>query len=145
MMMIETANRVYRLSWYLVYFCLLFSPPKLITNFNFMYIKVSNLKHELLSLCNIKIIILRRLCALSRWRLCISSDNYFSHKNEEICILVCLFQLYFLLLLVTATDRFHCTHIRGMFEMNCLFLSGDFKFQVNPKVLISCPRSTPRG
>ena len=33
--------------------------------------------------------------------------------------------------------------IRGMFEMNCLFLSGDFKFQVSPKVLISCPRSTP--
>ena len=29
--------------------------------------------------------------------------------------------------------------------MNCLFLSGDFKFQVNPKVLISCPRSTPRA
>ena len=28
--------------------------------------------------------------------------------------------------------------IRGMFEMNCLFLSGDFKFQVSPKVLISC-------
>ena len=36
-------------------------------------------------------------------------------------------------------------NIRGMFEMNCLFLSGDFKFQVSPKVLISCPRSTPRG
>ena len=35
--------------------------------------------------------------------------------------------------------------VRGMFEMNCLFLSGDFKFQVSPKVLISCPRSTPRG
>ena len=35
--------------------------------------------------------------------------------------------------------------IRGMFEMNCLFLSEDFKFQVSPKVLISCPRSTPRG
>ena len=34
-------------------------------------------------------------------------------------------------------------HLRGMFEMNCLFLSGDFKFQVSPKVLISCPRSTP--
>ena len=33
--------------------------------------------------------------------------------------------------------------LRGMFEMNCLFLSGDFKFQVSPKVLISCPRSTP--
>ena len=32
-----------------------------------------------------------------------------------------------------------------MFEMNCLFLSGDFKFQVSPKVLIPCPRSTPRG
>ena len=31
-------------------------------------------------------------------------------------------------------------YIRGMFEMNCLFLSGDFKFQVSPKVLISCPR-----
>ena len=31
-------------------------------------------------------------------------------------------------------------HLRGMFEMNCLFLSGDFKFQVSPKVLISCPR-----
>ena len=29
--------------------------------------------------------------------------------------------------------------IRGMFEMNCLFLSGDFKFQVSLKVLISCP------
>ena len=36
-------------------------------------------------------------------------------------------------------------NIRGMFEMNCLFLSGDFKFQVSLKVLISCPRSTPRG
>ena len=36
-------------------------------------------------------------------------------------------------------------NIRGMFEMNCLFLSGDFKFQVSPKVLISCPRSTPHG
>ena len=35
--------------------------------------------------------------------------------------------------------------LQGMFEMNCLFLSGDFKFQVSPKVLISCPRSTPRG
>ena len=35
--------------------------------------------------------------------------------------------------------------LRGMFEMNCLFLSGDFKFQVSPKVLILCPRSTPRG
>ena len=35
--------------------------------------------------------------------------------------------------------------VRGMFEMNCLFLSGDFKFQVSLKVLISCPRSTPRG
>ena len=23
--------------------------------------------------------------------------------------------------------------------MNCLFLSGDFKFQISPKVLISCP------
>ena len=34
---------------------------------------------------------------------------------------------------------------RGVFEMNCLFLSGDFKFQVSSKVLISCPRSTPRG
>ena len=30
-------------------------------------------------------------------------------------------------------------YVRGMFEMNCLFLSGDFKFQVSPKVLISCP------
>ena len=39
----------------------------------------------------------------------------------------------------------HHAHIRGMFEMNCLFLSGDFKFQVSPKVLISCPQSTPRG
>ena len=37
------------------------------------------------------------------------------------------------------------SNLRGMFEMNCLFLSGDFKFQVSPKVLISCPRSTPRG
>ena len=36
-------------------------------------------------------------------------------------------------------------HVRGMFEMNCLFLSGDFTFQVSPKVLIPCPRSTPRG
>ena len=36
-------------------------------------------------------------------------------------------------------------NLRGMFQMNCLFLSGDFKFQVSPKVLISCPRSTPRG
>ena len=36
-------------------------------------------------------------------------------------------------------------HLRGMFEMNCLFLSGDFKFQVSPKVLISSPRSTPCG
>ena len=36
-------------------------------------------------------------------------------------------------------------YVRGMFEMNCLFLSGDFKFQVSSKVLISCPRSTPRG
>ena len=35
--------------------------------------------------------------------------------------------------------------VRGMFEMNCLFLSGDFKFQVSLKVLISCPQSTPRG
>ena len=33
--------------------------------------------------------------------------------------------------------------IRGMFEMNCLFLSGDFKFQVSPKVLSSCPRVLP--
>ena len=44
----------------------------------------------------------------------------------------------------------HCSlteslNIRGMFEMNCLFLSGDFKFQVSPKILISCPRSTPRS
>ena len=36
-------------------------------------------------------------------------------------------------------------YLRGVFEMNCLFLSGDFKFQVSPKVLISCPRSTPCG
>ena len=35
--------------------------------------------------------------------------------------------------------------IRGMFEMNCFLLSGDFKFQVSPKVFISSPRSTPRG
>ena len=27
--------------------------------------------------------------------------------------------------------------------MNCLFIPGDFKFQVSPKVLISSPRSTP--
>ena len=40
---------------------------------------------------------------------------------------------------------FRMTGIRGMFEMNCLFLSGDFKFQVSPKVLISCPRNTPHG
>ena len=33
--------------------------------------------------------------------------------------------------------------IQGTFEMNFLFLSGDFKFQVSPKVLISSPRSTP--
>ena len=41
----------------------------------------------------------------------------------------------------------HCSSfkVRGMFEMNCLFLSGDFKFQVSPKVLMSCPQSTPRG
>ena len=39
----------------------------------------------------------------------------------------------------------YVSSVRGMFEMNCLFLSGDFKFQVSPKVLISCPRSTPRG
>ena len=39
----------------------------------------------------------------------------------------------------------HLKDIRGMFEMNCLFLSGDFKFHVSPKVFISCPRSTPRG
>ena len=32
--------------------------------------------------------------------------------------------------------------LRGMFEKNCLFLSGDFKIQVGPKVFISCPRST---
>ena len=29
----------------------------------------------------------------------------------------------------------HCVALRGMFEMYCLFLSGDFKFQVSPKVL----------
>ena len=29
-----------------------------------------------------------------------------------------------------------CNDLRGMFEMNCLFLCGDFKFQVSPKVLI---------
>ena len=34
-------------------------------------------------------------------------------------------------------------NIRGMFEMNCLFLSGDFKFQVSPKVLISCLEVLP--
>ena len=27
--------------------------------------------------------------------------------------------------------------------MNCLFLSGHFKFQVNPKVLISCLKVLP--
>ena len=44
------------------------------------------------------------------------------------------------------TNRLHIySLIRGVFEMNCLFLSEDFKFQVSPKVLISCPRSTPRG
>ena len=40
---------------------------------------------------------------------------------------------------VEYTDKQIRLHIRGMFEMNCLFLSGDFKFQVSPKVLISCP------
>ena len=34
---------------------------------------------------------------------------------------------------------------RGMLENNCFFLSGDFKFQVSPRVLISSPRSTSRG
>ena len=29
-------------------------------------------------------------------------------------------------------------YVRGMFAKNCLFLSGDFKFQVSPKELISC-------
>ena len=43
------------------------------------------------------------------------------------------------------THLIKTTIVRGLFEMNCLFLSGDFKFQVSPKVLISCPRSTPCG
>ena len=43
------------------------------------------------------------------------------------------------------TNKQKTSNVRGMFEMNCLFLSGDIKFQVSPKVLISCPRSTPRG
>ena len=47
--------------------------------------------------------------------------------------------------LSSSTHPTRLDSIRGMFEMNCLFLSGDFKFQVSPKVLISCPRSTPRG
>ena len=37
------------------------------------------------------------------------------------------------------------SNIRGMFEKNCLFLSGDFKFQVSPKVLIPCHQRTLRG
>ena len=35
--------------------------------------------------------------------------------------------------------------IRGMFEKNRLFLSGDFKFQVSPKVLIPYLQRTLRG
>ena len=36
-------------------------------------------------------------------------------------------------------------HLRGMFEKNCLFLSGDFKFQVSPKLLIPCHQRPLRG
>ena len=35
--------------------------------------------------------------------------------------------------------------IRGMFKKICLFLSGDLKFQVSPKLLISCHQRTPGG
>ena len=35
--------------------------------------------------------------------------------------------------------------LQGMFEKICLFLSGDLKFQVSLKVLISCHQRTPRG
>ena len=41
------------------------------------------------------------------------------------------------------TNNQKTSNVRGMFEMNCLFLSGDFKFQVSPKVLISCPEVLP--
>ena len=63
---------------------------------------------------------------------------------------ICLFAPYRLINTIYADRRFtmpavQSVQVRGMFEMNCLFLSGDFEFQVSPKVLISCPRSTPRG
>ena len=61
----------------------------------------------------------------------LSLQNYQNHLNQYIQVSTNFTLLCNLVL-------------RGMFEMNCLFLSGDFKFQVSPKVLISCPRSTPR-
>ena len=45
--------------------------------------------------------------------------------------------------MVTSNVSERTFKLRGMFEMNCLFLSEDFKFQVSTKVLTSCPRSTP--
>ena len=64
----------------------------------------------------------------------------------------CILLIVFLLLcsvcrhsLISDVQYRILSNIRGMFEMNCLFLSGDFKFQVSPKVIISCPRSTSRG
>ena len=58
----------------------------------------------------------------------------------------CKISVSLLLLNWVRNEMFYLiSELRGMFEMNCLFLSGDFKFQVSPKVLISCPRSTPRG
>ena len=52
--------------------------------------------------------------------------------------------LYFSLESPVEVIQMGTDNIRGMFEKNYLFLSGDFKFQVRPKVLISSPRSTPR-
>ena len=46
--------------------------------------------------------------------------------------------LYAVYLKITST---RVSYLREMFEMDCLFLSGDFKFQVSPNVLISSPRS----
>ena len=72
---------------------------------------------------------------------------FWENKTENIlkcCLLKCLPSM--LSVENLSFDISTINHpIRGMFEMNCLFLSGDFKFQVSPKVLISCPRSTPRG
>ena len=120
--------------------------PALNTDFTFTFFHLGR-RLFLHSSNRLPLSLLLRISLLLRSSFILRSSSLllrsYSLLHSSICVEVFLFVIVFCVVVIFFVIVF-CV-VRGLFEMNCLFLSGDFKFQVSPKVLISCPRSTPRG